>query len=153
MSATTPRIRPALAAEANLLIDFQARLARETEDLDLDPRILGRGVRAVFDDPTLGEYWVAELDDEVVGCLLLTREWSDWRNGTVLWVQSVYVREQARGRGVYRALHEHLRRRVETTPDLRGMRLYVDRRNHAAREIYERMGMNREHYLLYEWMK
>jgi GNAT superfamily N-acetyltransferase len=153
MSATTPRIRPALAAEANLLIDFQARLARETEDLDLDPRILGRGVRAVFDDPTLGEYWVAELDDEVVGCLLLTREWSDWRNGTVLWVQSVYVREQARGRGVYRALHEHLRRRVETTPDLRGMRLYVDLRNHAAREIYERMGMNREHYLLYEWMK
>lgn len=153
MSAGEPRVRPARAAEADLLIDFQLELARETEGLDLDPHALGRGVRAVFDDPSLGEYWVAELDGEIAGCLLATREWSDWRNGTVLWVQSVYVRPPARRRGIYRALHEHLRRRVEASADLKGMRLYVDQRNRAACKVYETLGMSCEHYMLYEWMK
>jgi GNAT superfamily N-acetyltransferase len=153
MSASTPRVRAAQSAEANLLIDFQARLARETEGIDLDPQTLGRGVRAVFDDPTLGEYWVAELDREIAGCLLVTREWSDWRNGTVLWIQSVYVLPDARGRGVFRALYEHLRQRVESASDLKGIRLYVDQRNHAAGLTYERLGMNRDHYTLYEWLK
>ncbi len=147
------RIRPARAEEAEQLIDFQLRLARETEGLELDPGPLGSGVRAVFDDPSLGEYWVAEEGGEVAACLLVTREWSDWRNGTVLWVQSVYVRPESRGRGLYRALHAHLRRRVEAAPDLKGLRLYVDRRNGGARKVYERLGMTAEHYMLYEWVK
>jgi GNAT superfamily N-acetyltransferase len=148
-----PRVRPARLHEADLLIDFQARLARESEGLELDLDTLGRGVRAVFDDPTLGEYWVVELDRRVAGCLLATREWSDWRNGTVLWVQSVYVRPDARGRGLYRALHEHLRRRVEAAADLVGIRLCVDRRNRDAQAVYRRLGMSGEHYTLYEWLK
>jgi len=114
---------------------------------------LGRGVRAVFDDPGLGEYWVAELDGTVAACLLVTREWSDWRNGTVLWIQGVYVVPESRGRGIYRALYEQLRRRVEATPDLKGIRLYVDLRNRRARATYERLGMTHEHYALYEWLK
>lgn len=152
-AAAAPRVRPARPDEAGLLIDFQLRLARESEGLELDPAALGRGVRAVFDDRALGEYWVAELDGRVAGCLLVTREWSDWRNGTVLWIQSVYVLPEARGRGVCRSLYEHQRRRVEDAPDLKGIRLYADRRNHGARATYERLGMTGEHYVLYEWMK
>jgi GNAT superfamily N-acetyltransferase len=149
----TPRVRPARLHEADLLIDFQAQLARESEGVELDLDTLGRGVRAVFDDPTLGEYWVVELDRRVAGCLLATREWSDWHNGTVLWVQSVYVLPDARGRGLYRALHEHLRRRVEAAPDLVGIRLIVDQRNRDAQAVYQRLGMTGDHYALYEWLK
>ena len=148
-----PRLRPARPEEADLLIELQARLARETEGLELDPIALGRGVRAVFDDPGLGEYWVAELGGKVAACLLVTREWSDWRNGTVLWIQGVYVLPEHRGRGLYRALYEHQRRRVEATPDLKGIRLYVHRRNREARAVYARLGMTDEHYALCEWMK
>jgi GNAT superfamily N-acetyltransferase len=148
-----PRVRPARPEDAALLIDFQARLARESEDLELDLAALGRGVRAIFDDPGLGEYWMAELDGETAGCMLVTREWSDWRNGTVLWIQGVYVRPEARGRGVFRSLYDHLHRHVEAAPDLMGLRLYVDLRNHRARAIYERLGMTAEHYALYEWLK
>lgn len=148
-----PRLRLARPEEADLLIEYQARLARETEDLELDRTALGQGVRAVFDDPGLGEYWVAEIDGGVAACLLVTREWSDWRNGTMLWIQGVYVLPEARGRGLYRALYEHQRRRVEATPDLKGIRLYVDHRNRRARAAYERLGMDHEHYALYEWMK
>ena len=153
MTAAAAAVRTARAGEAGLLIDFQARLARESEGIELDQAALGRGVRAVFDDPTLGEYWVAELDGEVAGCLLLTREWSDWRNGTVLWIQSVYVRLDCRRRGVFSALYHHLRRRVESTPGLAGIRLYVDQRNRRARETYGRLGMTHDHYALYEWRK
>lgn len=148
-----PRIRPARPEEADLLIELQALLAGETESLELDRAALGRGVRAVFDDPGLGEYWVAELDGRVAACLLVTREWSDWRNGSVLWVHGVYVVPESRGRGLYRALYEQLRRRVEATPDLKGIRLYVDQRNRRARTTYEQLGMTHEHYVLYEWMK
>jgi len=152
-AAATPHIRPARPDEADLLIELQALLARETENLELDRTALGRGVRAVFDDPGLGEYWVAELDGRVAACLLVTREWSDWRNGSVLWIQGVYVVPESRGRGLYRALYEQLRRRVEATPDLAGIRLSVDQRNRRARAAYERLGMTCEHYALYEWMK
>jgi GNAT superfamily N-acetyltransferase len=145
-------IRPARPEDAAQLIDFQLRLAQETEGLELDPGPLGSGVRAVFDDPSLGEYWVAEEEDEIAACLMVTREWSDWQNGTMLWVQSVYVRPESRGRGLYRALYAHLRRRVETSPDLMGIRLYVDVRNHRARKVYEGLGMNADHYMMYEWM-
>jgi GNAT superfamily N-acetyltransferase len=148
-----PLIRPARPEEADLLIELQALLARETESLELDRAALGRGVRAVFDDPGLGEYWVAELDGRVAACLLVTREWSDWRNGSVLWIQGVYVIPESRGRGIYRALYEQLRRRVEATPDLKGIRLCVDQRNRRARATYERLGMTHDHYAVYEWMK
>jgi GNAT superfamily N-acetyltransferase len=154
------RIRPAaggIPGDLETIADFQLRMARETEGLELDPAIVIRGVAAVLADPAKGSYWVAERDDRgignIVGSLLTTFEWSDWRNGTVLWIQSVYVVPGERGRGVYRALYEHLRRRVEDDPGLKGLRLYVDRRNAAAQEVYERLGMTREHYELFEWLK
>ncbi|HEX3128992.1 MAG TPA: GNAT family N-acetyltransferase [Thermoanaerobaculia bacterium] len=146
-------IRPAIPGDAEAIVDFQIRMARETEELELEPEVVTCGVRAVLDDSTKGQYWVADSGGHLVGSLLTTYEWSDWRDGTVLWVQSVYVVPALRGRGIYRRLYEHLRDRVLASPDLRGIRLYVDRRNLAAQRIYERLGMSREHYEMFEWMK
>jgi GNAT superfamily N-acetyltransferase len=147
------RIRPGEPGDAETIVDFQLRMARETEGIELDPGIVLQGVAAVLADPAKGIYWVAGRDGHVVGSLLTTFEWSDWRNGTVLWIQSVYVVPGERGQGVYRALYEHLKRRVEDNPDLKGLRLYVDKRNVAAQQVYERLGMTREHYELFEWLK
>lgn len=146
-------IRPARPEDAGVIAGFQILMARETEGLELDPGLVDKGVRAVFADPAKGEYWVAESDRRVIASLLTTPEWSDWRAATVLWIQSVYVIPEERGRGVYRALYEHLRRRVESSPELAGIRLYVDRRNANARQVYEKLGMSREHYELFEWLK
>jgi RimJ/RimL family protein N-acetyltransferase len=147
------RIRAAEPADAAAIAGFQLLMARETEGLELDRATLDCGVAAVFADPARGAYWVAERGGAIVGSLLTTHEWSDWRDGTVLWIQSVYVVPEERGRGVYRALYERVRRQVEESPGLKGIRLYVDRRNAAAQRVYERLGMSREHYELFEWMK
>lgn len=149
----TLEIRPARREDAATIVDFQVRMAIETEGLELDLPTVTRGVQAVFDDPAKGQYWVAESAGRVVGSLLSTYEWSDWRNGTVLWIQSVYVPLERRRSGVYRRLYECLRDLVLTSSDLRGIRLYVDRRNAAAQRVYERLGMSREHYEMFEWLK
>lgn len=146
-------IREARLGDAPVIVDFQIRMARSTEDLELDFDTVTRGVAAVFADPAKGTYWVAESEDRVIGSLLTTFEWSDWRNGTVLWIQSVYVLPEWRRRGIYKSLYEHLKRQVEKSPGLRGLRLYVDQRNTAAQEVYERLGMTKEHYQMYEWLK
>jgi ribosomal protein S18 acetylase RimI-like enzyme len=147
------QIRAAERSDAAAIAAFQLRMARETEGLELDRATLDRGVEAVFADPGKGAYWVAERGGQVVGSLLTTFEWSDWRDGVVLWIQSVYVTSEERGRGVYRALYERVKRQVEESARYKGIRLYVDRRNAAAQRVYERLGMSREHYELFEWMK
>lgn len=146
-------IRRADPRDAADIVEFQLLMARETEDLGLDRETVTRGVAAVFADPGKGVYWVAARDGRVVGSLLTTFEWSDWRNGTVLWVQSVYVPPEERGRGVYRALYERVKAEVQESPGLKGIRLYVDRRNATAQRVYERLGMTREHYDMFEWLK
>lgn len=146
-------LRPARPEDAPEIAGFQILMARETEGLELDPETVRRGVGAVFADPARGEYTVAEADGRVIGCLMVTFEWSDWRNATVLWIQSLYVTAEMRGRGVYRALYEHLQARVQGSQGLLGIRLYVDKRNTAAQRVYTRLGMTREHYELFEWMK
>ncbi len=146
-------VRSARPEDAPDLASFQILMARETEGVELDPETVARGVAAVFADSARGEYLIAEAAGRIAGCLLVTPEWSDWRSGTVLWIQSLYVPPEMRGHGVYRALWEHLRERVRTSPDLMGIRLYVDKRNTAAQRVYTRLGMSREHYELFEWMK
>jgi len=146
-------VRPATPADAAAIVEFQLRLARESEGLALAPEVVAAGVGGVFADLARGRYWVAESGGRLVGCLLTTFEWSDWRAGTVVWVQSVYVVPEARRRGVYRSLYERLRNDVEASPDWKGIRLYVDKTNAPAQRAYERLGMTREHYDLYEWMK
>lgn len=146
-------IREARPEEAPLVRDFQVAMAFESEKLRLDPETCLRGVRRVFAEPTFGAYLVLESAGEVIGCVLLQREWSDWRARTVLWIHSLFVRPDFRGKGAYRALHQLLQERVNSDPELAGLRLYVDRGNTSAIAVYEKVGMTREHYHLYEWMK
>ena len=147
------RYREAQRTDASDIVDFQVAMAKETEYFDLDRAICTRGVQAVFDDPSKGRYFVAEIAGRVVASLLITYEWSDWRNGNVWWIQSVYVRAEARKRGVYAGLYEHMKAIVNRDESIRGIRLYVDRRNTPAQEVYRRCGMNGDHYLVFEWMK
>ncbi len=146
-------IRPGLLFDIEAIADFQIKMALETENFALDPEIVAKGVSAVFDDPSKGKYWVAEVDGKLAGCLLTVNEWSDWRNGTVLWIHSVYVIPEFRKSGVFRALYSHLKTMVNESPDLRGLRLYVDKTNTTAQKVYESLGMNGEHYHLFEWLK
>ncbi|MEO6260421.1 MAG: GNAT family N-acetyltransferase [Thermoanaerobaculia bacterium] len=145
--------RDAVAGDAPRIVEFQIAMARETEEMTLDREICSRGVQAVFDVASRGRYFVAESEGLVIASLLITYEWSDWRNGNVWWIQSVYVSPEARRQGVYAGLYEHVKQAAEREGDIRGIRLYVDRRNAPAQEVYRRCGMNGEHYLVYEWMK
>lgn len=147
------RYRDAVPDDATIIIEFQLAMARETEELDLDRDILTRGVQAVFADPSKGRYFVAENSGRVIGSLMITYEWSDWRNGTVWWIQSVYVIPEFRRRGIYAGLYAHVRAMVEPKPEIRGIRLYVDNRNTSAQQVYTRLGMEGEHYRVFEWMK
>ena len=144
-------IRTAVPSDAATLAEFQVLLARESEGLELAPPTVARGVRAVFDDPGKGAYYIAQEGGRVVGCLMITAEWSDWRDGTWWWIQSVYVVPEARRRGVFRRLYEHVRALVAASGRLCGLRLYVDLRNARAQKVYEEMGMSGEHYRMYEW--
>lgn len=146
-------IRPGRAEDRDWMAASQVAMARETEGLALDPATVAKGVKAVLDDPTKGSYWIAEREGRRAGMLLTIPEWSDWRNGTVLWIHSVWVEPADRRAGIYRALYRHLVARVEASPGLRGLRLYVDRTNTKAQAVYESLGMDGQHYRLYEWMK
>ena len=123
------------------------------EDVALDRDVCTHGVQAVFDDPSHGRYFVAEEDGRVVASVLITYEWSDWRNGVVWWIQSVYVRPENRRQRIYAGLYDHVKQIVDSDARVRGIRLYVDRRNVAAQQVYTRLGMNGEHYQVFEWMK
>jgi ribosomal protein S18 acetylase RimI-like enzyme len=147
------KIRPGLLFDIQVIADYQIKMALETENMKLDPPTVELGVSAVFDDPSKGKYWLAESNGEVVGCLLTIPEWSDWRNGTVLWIHSVYVHPNYRKGGVYKSLYGHLKKMVEDSKEYRGLRLYVDKTNEPAQKVYEALGMSGEHYHLYEWMK
>ena len=147
------RYREANLRDARDIVDFQIAMARETEDFELNRYICSRGVEAVFEDRTLGRYFVAESGSELVASLLITFEWSDWRNGIVWWIQSVYVRPEARGQRVYAGLYEFVKNLAENNETVKGIRLYVDQRNTRAQEVYTRLGMNGEHYRVFEWMK
>ena len=146
-------IRPGRREDAADIVDFQVRMAEETEGFALDRPTVDQGVQAVFDDPRKGSYWMAEANGETVGCLLTVPEWSDWRNGTVLWIHSVYVVPAARRRGVFRLMYQALKGEVESSPDVHGLRLYVAMENVGAQETYRVMGMDDSRYRLFEWMK
>jgi GNAT superfamily N-acetyltransferase len=147
------RYREANLRDARDIIDFQLAMARDTEDVELNRYICSRGVEAVFEDRTLGRYFVAESGSELVASLLITFEWSDWRNGIVWWIQSVYVRPEFRGQRVYAGLYEFVKTLAENNETVKGIRLYVDTRNERAQQVYTRLGMNGEHYRVFEWMK
>ncbi|MGB2808392.1 MAG: GNAT family N-acetyltransferase [Sedimentisphaerales bacterium] len=147
------KIRKAKLSDSGRIVELQLKMAQETEGLELNRDVVSKGVFGVFQEPARGTYWVAEEKGEILGVLLAIPEWSDWRNGTVLWIHSLYVVPEARGRGVFKNLYLNLRKQVEKSPELAGLRLYVDKQNKSAQKIYEKLGMSRDHYELYEWLK
>lgn len=146
-------IRTATLADIDTLIDFQIRMARETENVALDKSVVRKGLENLLQDSAKEMYYVAEEDGTILGCLMTTYEWSDWRNGTVLWIQSVYVDAPYRGQGLYKKMYEYIKEKVQSDSSLRGIRLYVDKTNQAAQQVYTKLGMNGEHYQVFEWMK
>ena len=145
-----PTLRRATAADAPIIVEFNRRLAEESEGKVLDPAVLAAGVTAGLADPDKALYFVAEEGGAIVGQLMLTREWSDWRNGWIWWIQSVYVHPDARRQGVFRALYEHALETARGERQVVGLRLYVDHDNAAAQETYLRLGMERTGYLVLE---
>lgn len=147
-------IREATREDITALVNFQQKMAMETEQLKLDGRIVIQGIQAMFDDPSKGKYYVAHADGKAIGCLMTTYEWSDWRCGDILWLQSVYIDAAYRGQGVFKKMYEHIQSMVlQPGSGYRGIRLYVEKNNHAAQQVYEKLGMNGDHYQVYEWMK
>jgi GNAT superfamily N-acetyltransferase len=146
-----PSIRRARPGDAGTIAAFNVALAKETEDVVLDPAVIGPGVRAVLEDPARGLYWVAEVEGRVVGQTMVTWEWSDWRNGFLWWIQSVYVAPGARAKGVFKALHGQIADEARKAGAV-GIRLYVFDRNARAREVYARLGMKDGHYRVLEQM-
>ncbi|MFW5793068.1 MAG: GNAT family N-acetyltransferase [Bacteroidota bacterium] len=145
-------IREALPSDYKIITSFQKKMALETENLKLDTLTVQSGVRAVLSDSSKGTYYVAEIEEIITGCLMTTHEWSDWRNGWVLWIQSVYVLPEYRNKGIFASLYLHIKQLVQSRPDLMGIRLYVDKTNEKAIQVYRCSGMDGEHYQLFEWM-
>ncbi|PSQ86034.1 MAG: GNAT family N-acetyltransferase [Bacteroidetes bacterium QS_3_64_15] len=157
-------IRRATVDDAETLARFNEAMAEETEDKPLDPDTVRAGVRAVFEKPEQAFYLVAERDESIVGshsestssrvlgALMITTEWSDWRNADFWWIQSVYVRPEARRAGVYTVLHREVRRRARDADGVCGLRLYVERDNAAAQAAYNELGMTESPYRMYEEM-
>lgn len=146
-------IRNAIYGDLEFIKKAQILMAFETEKLKLDPQTVSLGVEAVFNDPNKGSYLVCEIDSKICACLLTLNEWSDWRNGNVLWIHSVYVQPDFRGKGIYKKMYEYLKEKVKASKDLRGLRLYVDKTNLNAIKVYSKLNMSNEHYELFEWLK
>lgn len=147
---TDIRVRPATIDDAEFLVCGNAQLAFETEDLSLDIDRLRGGVHAIFEDPARGFYLIAEADGKRAGQMLITYEWSDWRNGMFWWIQSVYAVPELRRRGVFRALYVEAERLAQQRGTVCGLRLYVDTHNRPAQEVYRRCGMHKTAYRLFE---
>ena len=147
------QIRVATPADAGVLVEFNAAMALETEGKELLPEVIGAGVRSLLQRESSGFYLVAEDSGRVVGSLLVTKEWSDWRNGDFWWIQSVYVRPEFRRRGVYKRLYRHIQEMAAKDPGVCGFRLYVERENARAQTTYRALGMKETRYLVFEELK
>ncbi len=143
-------IRQAVIDDAPDIVTFNLSLAKETEGKLLDAGVVGRGVDRALRDPSRCQYYLAEIAGRVTGQTMITREWSDWRDGWFWWIQSVYVHAEFRRCGVFRTLHTHIRREARRAPDVCGLRLYVHHDNERAIETYQRLGMIVTQYHLCE---
>ncbi len=148
--APTITVRAAVEADGPVIAKFNALMAQETEHRTLDHRILRSGVEGVLGDRSKGIYYVAEMGGAVVGQLMITYEWSDWRNGTFWWIQSVYVLEEYRGKGIFKMLFQFIEREARNRKGVCGLRLYVEKENERAKGTYERLGMKKTAYELFE---
>ena len=146
-------VRKASEQDIITIVDFQIKMAKETENMILSSEIISNGVKAVFGNKHYGQYFVAETKEGIVGSLLITYEWSDWRNALVWWLQSVYVKPEHRKAGVFRMMYQYVKGIVGSDETIAGIRLYMDKTNVGADKVYRAMGMDGDHYRVYEWMK
>ncbi len=154
MTSSRIHIRPACSDDADTIVQFNSAMALETENRRLDLSILRAGALSFLASPEYGFYIVAELPEvsghKPVGQLMVTYEWSDWRNGLFWWIQSVYVAPDRRRLGVFRALHGHIVAKAKADPKVCGIRLYVEQQNHRAQRVYQRVGLSPSAYTVYE---
>lgn len=154
MALESIHIRPAARDDADTIIEFNWAMALETESRRLDLAILRKGTLAILESPEYGFYIMAELPEgkshKPVGQLMITYEWSDWRNGLFWWIQSVYVVPDRRGLGVFRAMHDHILVKAKADPRVCGIRLYVERENRMAQTVYQRVGLTPSVYAVFE---
>ncbi len=143
-------IRRATTRDAGVIVHFNSLMAQETEERTLDENRLLQGVESLLSDPSKGIYFLAEVDGVPAGQLMITHEWSDWRNANFWWIQSVYVEKEFRGKGVFKALYDYVHQLARSDKNICGFRLYVERQNERAQKTYEKLGMKKAHYEMYE---
>ena len=143
------KIHRAEPSDAADIADFNCRMALETENYKLPVERVLAGVKHLFDQPQYGFYVTTELDESVIGCLMITYEWSDWRDGIIWWIQSVYVRPEFRRQGIFRKMYAFAAEQARENQAV-GLRLYVERENTRAQRTYESLGMVETHYKMYE---
>ena len=143
-------IRIAEINDLNVLVEFNKSMALETEDLILDVLKINAGVRAILENESYGYYLVAEKNNVIIGALMVTKEWSDWRNGFFWWIQSVYIKHDFRKQGIYKELYNFVKQLALKENNVVGFRLYVEKNNEIARKVYESLGMEETHYYMYE---
>ena len=148
-----PVIRKAAIHDASAITQFNIDLAYETENIVLRPEVIRAGVRQLIKQPELGYYLVAELNQSLIGVLMVTTEWSDWRNGQFWWIQSVYVLPEFRRQGLYSRLYLEIKKQAAARKNVCGFRLYVEKQNFGAQSTYEKAGMNAKPYLIYEELR
>jgi GNAT superfamily N-acetyltransferase len=146
-------VRKAIITDKAIIVNFQLLMAKETENIELDSEVLEKGVQTVFDNPALGQYFVTENNGVVIACLMTTFEWSDWRNSTVWWLQSVYVLPEYRRKGIFKKMYAFISGLISKKDEVAGIRLYMVTSNLRAAQVYENVGMDGGRYKMYEWMK
>lgn len=147
------KIRIAEPADSITIKEFNKAMAFETERKELNDEIISKGVENLFKHPEYGFYLVAEIEKEVVGCLMITTEWSDWRNGLFWWVQSVYVKKEQRRKGIYSKMYNYVKELAASKENICGFRLYVENENETAQKTYRSLGMKECCYQMYEEIK
>ncbi|MFT5663753.1 MAG: ribosomal protein S18 acetylase RimI-like enzyme [Urechidicola sp.] len=146
-------IRQAIINDTAAIADFNIKMAKETEDMDLIPDVINAGVSSMIENPAMGFYLVAEEDNIIQASLMVTTEWSDWRNGLFWWIQSVYVQPQYRRMGLYSKLYEKVKNLAQDKGNVCGFRLYVEHENITAQKTYRSLGMEKTDYQMFEEMK
>lgn len=146
-------IRKGKLSDLDTIVEYNYNLAEETENLELDKNILKEGVKKALLDDKNGVYFVYEKDGMVVGQMMLTKEWSDWRNANYWWIQSVYVNKNYRGQGIYKKLFKHVKSAADSDNNVYSLRLYVEKNNEKAKKTYKASGMDETYYLVYEIKK
>ena len=144
------RIRFAEKRDADIITEFNIAMARETEEKELPSEVVSAGVKALLNNRQMGFYVIAETGGLIAGSLMVTMEWSDWRNGLFWWIQRVYVKPQFRREGIFTELYGFLKSKVKKDPNVCGFRLYVERNNIPAQKAYEALRMEETHYKMYE---